>query len=159
MMRIKGDPTGEERDTEHGKQEKRNVKGNFCVVKRSENKLYHHRSDLRMVWINPILEQFQLPLKKAGAHQISFSILLYLFPTPGDHQPILFPCRHTDPLSTFNLPLRSNLHASSAHLKSIYFLSSDFLLFLAVLLQFSPNRACDKFFLSNLLLPEKFLQW
>lgn len=54
MIRIIGDLTGEERDTKSGKQEKRNVKWNFCLVTRSENKSYHHRSDPRMVWINPI---------------------------------------------------------------------------------------------------------
>lgn len=57
----------------------------------------------------------------------------------------------------FNLPLRPNLHASSVSLKSVYLLNSGFLLFLAVLLQFSPNREYYKFFLFNLLLPEKFL--
>lgn len=35
------------------------------MVKRSENKLYHHRSDLRMVWINPIfIQHFFKTVKK-----------------------------------------------------------------------------------------------
>lgn len=48
MMRIKGDPTGRREIQNMGNRRRENVKGNFCGTE-VENKLYHYRSDLRMI--------------------------------------------------------------------------------------------------------------